>query len=239
LCLSVISARLQLSLVAAAGSTIAAGVAAPPAAGGNKRCWSGHFTHSFCCNASLPSGNPDCWDKYRYTYENCCLRPDGELPPAGPPPNPEASRRWRVTCGKDLGGWMVHELAFYEDDACERRVRRYAQTLDSGHRKGFPPGNAFDQWVHATDEYFWYSLPADRPGGAWLGLEFVRPTEVRCIGLWHNNIPAVPVTLQRWDKDLSNWSDVHHWPVAQGGEWAMLVRDPKTQVHVEQDLAEL
>merc|ERR1712048_276830 len=129
------------------------------------------------------------------------------------------------TCGKDLGGWMIHELTFYEDTACEKRIRGYARMLDSGHRKGFSPGNAFDQWVQATDEYFWYSLPASAPGGAWLGLEMVRPMEVKCVGLWHNNIPEVPVTLQRWHSASDTWSAVHHWPVARGGEWAMLVRN--------------
>merc|ERR1740129_692140 len=73
------------------------------------------------------------------------------------------------------------------------------------HRRNYPPANAFDQWVKATDEYFWYSEEAAESavvtgvGTAWLGLEFARPMEVKCVGLWHNNIPSVPVALQRWD----------------------------------------
>merc|ERR1712194_144762 len=167
----------------------------------------------------------DCWDKRRFTYERCCLKPDEELPSLHPPVSPNASKKWRVVCEKDqLGGWMVHELTFYEDDACERRVRRHARTLDSGHRKSFSPTNAFDQWVQGTDEYFWYSLPAPNPGEAWLGLEMVRPLEVRCVGIWHNNIPSVPITLQRWQQANDSWISVHHWPDAAGGEWAMLTR---------------
>mmetsp|Transcript_59646 Transcript_59646/g.134378 ORF Transcript_59646/g.134378 Transcript_59646/m.134378 type:complete len:223 (+) Transcript_59646:195-863(+) len=190
---------------------------------GNKRCWAGHFSFDFCCNASLPEGNPDCWDKNRYTHKRCCLSPDEPIPPAHPV-NPLASKRWRVVCGKDLGGWMIHELVFYSDRDCSQRIRKYARSIDSGHRKGFQAGHAFDQWVRATDEYFWYSNAA-RPGEAWLGLEFVRPVEVSCVGLWHNNIPNVPVSLQKWEDAKREWADVYQWPRAKGGEWAMLVVD--------------
>eukprot|EP00747_Dinoflagellata_sp_TGD_P182614 gnl/TRDRNA2_/TRDRNA2_36929_c0_seq1.p1 gnl/TRDRNA2_/TRDRNA2_36929_c0~~gnl/TRDRNA2_/TRDRNA2_36929_c0_seq1.p1 ORF type:complete len:234 (+),score=31.64 gnl/TRDRNA2_/TRDRNA2_36929_c0_seq1:49-750(+) len=192
---------------------------------GNSRCWAGHFNYNFCCNASFPEGNPDCWDKRRYTYARCCLSSDEPLPPATVV-NPKAAKSWRVVCDKDLGGWMVHELVFYEDPACEQRIRKYARTIDSGHRKSFHPAHAFDQWVKATDEYFWYSAEAGK-GEAWLGLELARHAEVRCVGLWHNNIPNVPVTLQRLDITSKNWTDVQHWPAALGGEWAMLSVAPQ------------
>mmetsp|Transcript_35278 Transcript_35278/g.112220 ORF Transcript_35278/g.112220 Transcript_35278/m.112220 type:complete len:234 (+) Transcript_35278:194-895(+) len=187
---------------------------------GNPRCWAGHFTYESCCNASFVAGNPDCWDKNRYTYRRCCLTTDEPLPPAHPV-NPRASKSWRIVCGKDLGGWMIHELVFYSDQECKQRIRKYARTIDSGHRKGFQPTHAFDQWVKATDEYFWYSNEAGS-GEAWLGLELVRPTEVKCVGLWHNNIPDVPVSLQRWLDAKQQWLNVQQWPKAQGGEWAML-----------------
>lgn len=193
---------------------------------GNARCWAGQFTYEFCCNASFPEtpggfgGNPDCWDKRRYTYQRCCLSTDEPLPPLTPV-NPRASKKWRVVCGKDVGGWMVHELYFYSDDACTQHVRRHARPIDSGHRRSYPPGHAFDQWVKATDEYFWYSNAAEA-GEAWLGVELVRPAEIRCVSLWHNNIPDVPVTLQRWDEPKSLWLDVTHWSAAKGGEWATL-----------------
>jgi len=195
---------------------------------GNKRCWMGHFTYAFCCDATLPAGNPDCWDKRRFTHQRCCIDVDDPLPPLHPV-NPRAGKLWRVVCEKDLGGWMVHELTFYEDEHCEHRIRKHARMLESGHRRNYPPANAFDQWVKATDEYFWYSEEAAESavvtgvGTAWLGLEFARPMEVKCVGLWHNNIPSVPVALQRWDHAQENWLDVSRWPRARGGEWVMLV----------------
>lgn len=193
---------------------------------GNKACWAWHFTYAFCCNASLgEGGNPDCWDKRRYNYRRCCLTTDEALPPFEPPPDPEAAKSWRVVVEKDLGGWMVHELVFFEDSACEKRIRKYARTLDSGHRSGYPPKHAFDQWVKSTDEYFWYSNEAPLPGDAWLGLELVRPTRVKCIGIWHNNIPEVPVELQKWDVKQKSWVAVHNWPSVDGQKWAYLPRD--------------
>jgi len=205
-------------------------LAHPVESQGNKRCWAGSFTYEFCCNASFTHGNPDCWDKHRYTYQRCCLSPDEELPPLNPV-NPSAAKRWRVVCGKDLGGWMVHELSFYEDVSCQKQLRKYARTLESGHRKNFHASHAFDQWVSATDEYFWYSTEAG-PDEAWLGLELARAAEVQCVGLWHNNIPHVPVTLQRWDSSKMSWKNVQHWPVALGGEWAMLkVNQDSTPAH--------
>lgn len=187
---------------------------------GNKRCWGGFFTYDFCCNASMPEGNPDCWDARRYTHRRCCLAPDEPLPPLHPV-NPRAGKRWRVVCDTDLGGWMVHELVFYSDHSCTERLRNHLRPIASGHRKGFQVSHAFDQWVKATDEYFWYSNEAG-PGEAWLGVEFVRPVEVRCVGLWHNNIPDVPVTLQKWEDTKEEWLEVTQWPMARGGEWAML-----------------
>jgi hypothetical protein len=194
---------------------------------GNHRCWSGHFTYDFCCNSSLSEeGNPDCWDKRQYTHRRCCLSPDEEIPPAHPV-NPNASKRWRVACSKDLGGWMVHELVFYTDEACSQRIRKHARVIDSGHRKGFEPGHAFDQWVKGTDEFFWYSGEASRDDPAWLGLDLVRPAEVLCVAIWHNNIPALPVSLQRWEDAKKEWIDIRHWSSARGGEWAQLtVRRP-------------
>lgn len=197
----------------------------PPPPKGNPRCWAGHFNYDHCCAEEFgDGGNPDCWDKRRYTHQRCCINTDEEIPPSRPL-NPHASKRWRVTCGKDVGGWMVHELTFFEDDACEQRVRKYARMIDSGHRKTYAPKHAFDQWVKSTDEYFWYSMPAPEPGDAWLGLEMARPTEVKCVTLWHNNIPSVPVTLQRSvdSGDGSAWIDVGHWPAALGGTWVSLV----------------
>mmetsp|Transcript_27793 Transcript_27793/g.50764 ORF Transcript_27793/g.50764 Transcript_27793/m.50764 type:complete len:272 (+) Transcript_27793:105-920(+) len=202
---------------------------------GNSRCWTGRFTYAFCCgngtnsssawqsdgDASTSAGNRDCWDKQRYTYDRCCLTTDEEIPPP-PAPDPLGSKKWRVVANKDLGGWMVHELSFFEDLECKNRIKRYARTIDSGHRRNFPASNAFDQWVRGTDEYFWYSDPASA-GEAWLGLELARHIQVKCVGLWHNNIPALPVTLQRWDISQHNWVPACHWPVARGGEWAMLM----------------
>jgi len=202
----------------------AAPPAPPAAAKGNPRCWAGGFDYELCCADEYGvGGNPDCWDKRRYTYLRCCVNVDEEIPPSRPV-NPRASKRWRVTCGKDVGGWMVHELAFFDDDACEQRIRKYGRMIDSGHRKPYPPKHAFDQWVKSTDEHFWYSQAAPEPGDAWLGLEFARPMEVKCVSLWHNNIPAVPVTLQRSvdGSDGDAWIDVAHWPAALGGAWIFL-----------------
>jgi len=106
--------------------------------------------------------------------------------------------------------------------------------LASGHRQGFQPNHAFDQWVEPTDEYFWYSDAAPHPGDAWLGLQFVRPKEVLCVRLWHNNIPQLPITLQRWEDDKGQWLDVQHWPAAQGGEWAVLLVDAPNEARSTQ-----
>lgn len=133
---------------------------------------------------------------------------------------------------------MIHELVFYSDQECTQRLRKYVRMIDSGHRKGFQPGHAFDQWVKATDEYFWYSNEAE-PSGVWLGLEFVRPVEVRCVGLWHNNIPRVPVSLQRWEDAKEQWVDAHYWPRAQGGEWALLHVDDLSEQELPADTGEL
>jgi len=199
---------------------------------GNPRCWKWHFTYDFCCNASFSEGNPECWDKHRYTYRHCCLT-DEPLPPSTPV-NPQASKQWRVVCGIDLGGWMVHELEFHGDKSCANPLRKWMRLLASGHRQGFQPNHAFDQWVEPTDEYFWYSDAAPHPGDAWLGLQFVRPKEVLCVRLWHNNIPQLPITLQRWEDDKGQWLDVQHWPAAQGGEWAVLLVDAPNEARSTQ-----
>lgn len=210
---------------------------------GNERCWNGRFTYERCCLAKnaeghpLPEGDPDCWDPRRFTYHRCCLSPDEELPPLRPPPSPGSSKQWRLACNTAVGGWMVHELVFYTDDACTTRIRYHGRALESGHRQRFYATHAFDRWVGANELSFWYSLPSSKPGDAWLGLELVRPADVRCVGIWHNNLPSLPVLLQRWDHELDLWVDVQAWPAADGGRWAMLSRGDAPKGAADEALA--
>ena len=41
-------------------------------------------------------------------------------------------------------------------------------------------------------------MTSPKAGEAWLGVELVRPAEIRCVSLWHNNIPDVPVLPHRY-----------------------------------------
>lgn len=34
-------------------------------------CWAGHYNDNYCCDPTLPNGNPDCWDDVN-TFERCC-----------------------------------------------------------------------------------------------------------------------------------------------------------------------
>ncbi|CAJ1449483.1 unnamed protein product [Effrenium voratum] len=194
----------------------------PAHAQGNHRCWEGRFSYDLCCNESLPDGNPECWDGYRFTHGRCCLRPHEALPERPRRLKEGHSTRWRLVCDKDLGGWMIHELAFFEDANCTRRVRNHLRALESGHRGNFKPSHAFDLLADAADRFFWYSKAVSELSVAWLGVEVFRPVQVKCVELFHNNIPEVPVVLQRWQDPRGPWQPVQRWD-ALGGTWVYLV----------------
>lgn len=132
------------------------------------------------------------------------------------------STKWRIVSEMELGGWMIHELAFFEDIKCTRRIRNHLRTLESGHRGSFKPSHAFDLLADVTDRFFWYS----KQGYPWLGFETFRPVEVRCVELFHNNLPEVPVALQRWRAAEQDWFSVHRWD-AEGATWTYLVVEAK------------
>eukprot|EP00913_Durusdinium_trenchii_P026359 g24734.t1 len=93
----------------------------------------------------------------------------------------------------------------------------------SGHRGSFRPSHAFDLLADAADRFFWYSKQATEGHWAWLGLEVFRAVQVRCVELFHNNLPEVPVALQSWQDH--DWSLVQRWPAAAGGQWTYLLVD--------------
>lgn len=204
---------------------------------GNHRCWTGQFTFERCCNQSLPEGDPDCFDKDSFTYRRCCHSPNEEIPePTEPPKDPEASTRWRVGCLLDhLGGWMIHELNFFTDTNCSQPVRMQMGYVESSHRAGFPPKHAFDNWAGATDNQFWYSKEAIVPGTAFLGLELLKPARVRCVKLWHNNLPEVPVVLERWEEEADEWIEIQRWASTLGGEYVNLSVAEPLQSRVQRD----
>eukprot|EP00397_Hematodinium_sp_SG-2012_P062033 GEMP01083062.1.p1 GENE.GEMP01083062.1~~GEMP01083062.1.p1 ORF type:complete len:240 (+),score=36.98 GEMP01083062.1:102-821(+) len=177
-------------------------------------CWDQDFTEEKCCTGE--GGNEDCWDGKRHTYEHCCLG----VPYVAPTLPPTFAKQWRVVSLQLVGGWMVHELEFYADPTCAgRKMSRYSGTIESGHRHLYFASYAFDHFVDATEHTFWYSTEHTADAPAYLGLQFVRPVEVLCVKLWHNNLPALPVQLQKHNS--THWLRVADF-VADGGEWVTL-----------------
>ncbi|CAE7566323.1 FH19 [Symbiodinium natans] len=175
-------------------------------------CWNERFTRETCCTSPRrPGGNPDCWDGQRYTYRKCCIESGDSLA--------RASTKWRVVCDQDVGGWMVHEVAFYADTNCSLRIRNHLRTLGSDHRGTFKPSHAFDLLADSADRFFWYSKQAGR-AEAWLGFEVFRPVTVRCVEIFHNNIPEVPVVLEKWQASV--WQPVLR-KLVRGGFWEYLI----------------
>ncbi len=89
-------------------------------------------------------------DREHYNRETCC---DEEpfLVPNSLPPN--HSREWRVVVDRaGIGGWVVHEIAFYLNRECNWRPQR-AGSIESGHQRLHFASNAWDMFSFG----FWHS----------------------------------------------------------------------------------
>lgn len=188
---------------------------------GNPACWDGAFHYERCCRGS---GDPACWQGV-FKYSSCCFSPGDPGWEPFEPTRPSAQagpggRAWRVVAEGLDGSWLVHELEFHRDAACTGKLPHLAP-LQSGASKDFPPRLAFDGaldlYASGPKRSFWFSLPQQSP---WLGASFFAPVQVRCVRLWHHNLPSLRVRVEMRNA-AGAWEALGSYDAA-GAQWVQL-----------------
>lgn len=123
-----------------------------------------------------------------------------------------SSTRWRLVSNDDeyerLTPWIVRELQFFEDAACEKELKSQTREILSSAAEVFDPRALYDDQCRPNDDD-WRSIP-DRDE-TWIGVHFESEVSVRCVRICQGDGKeggrVRSVNVQFYDDDDEEWID--------------------------------